>query len=542
MKKKYLAYAALIVLSLLAAMKMMILGMNIDEEYAVTMGYRMALGDRMFLEMWEPHQMSGFVCAFFIKIFMMITHTNTYLVLYLRGIGVLIQFSLSVFAYKTLKKKYSGELSFWAALIIFNALPKWTLVPDFSNLLLWCSLGTMLCLFRFSLEEKKKGFWLVLGALFYCGAVLCYPSALIMFPVYFLGLWKLTKKEERRKIWIFPGICGVTGAAYVLYFLLHMSAEQFINGIGQMMTDTEHTYTIMDRLWAYGTELAGFLIPLAIVLLPSWLVGKFLGKKAFGGALIFLSVLEQMVYWLGDGLYLNQPLLFFFTVYAVGFLFVKKDNALLWFGILPSGAALLAVLILTNTMIGVSGMQLLPGMICAGLFLGEVLKEEEEKLLQRWIPKIGLLSLLALFLFAKGWLVCESGGFKADATFVKQKALYGPAKNIYCGYLDGYGYNKLWETLENVIDSEDSILYVGKHSLRYLLFDAKISMYSTISTPTFDERLLEYWQEYPDRYPTVVITEPGQDDFENIKGYFDFKEETLESENMIIYFVDRKEE
>ena len=44
-------YSGLILFSVLAAVKMIILGLNIDEEYAITMAYRMANGDRMFMEM-----------------------------------------------------------------------------------------------------------------------------------------------------------------------------------------------------------------------------------------------------------------------------------------------------------------------------------------------------------------------------------------------------------------------------------------------------------------------------------------------------------
>ena len=535
----------------------MILGFNIDEEYAVTMGYRMANGDRMFLEMWEPHQMSAFACAFLVWIYQSLFHTKEYLVLFLRGAGVLIQAGLAIATYRVFKQKVSKELSFWAALLVFNALPKWTLVPEFSNLLLWCQIAVMLCLTKFILttalqskqEEttaenksiKAQGVWLVLGAVFYCGAVLCYPSAVLMMPIYLIGLHRLTPSGQRKKIWIFPITCALMGGLYVTYFLSHMSLDQFLYGIRQMMTDGEHTYSVMQRIGAYGTELLKLCPWILSVVIPSVILALIaekrwkMGKVVFTASMMVISCVEQAIVWMGPETYLNTPLIFFYMVFVIGFCCPKKEKTFYWFGFIPCAVSVIGVLMLTNTNIGVSGMQLLPGMICAGVFVIQSFEKKADRILSTG----GLLAVLAVFYFAKGWLVCESGGYKADALFVKQKALYGVAKNIYCGYLDGYGYNQLHDTIDGKVGSKDSVLIVGKHSLRYLLTDAKISMYSTISTPTFDDRLLEYWEQYPDRYPTVIIVEPGQEGWENIKEYFTLRPEALESEKMMIYFTER---
>ena len=66
MQKKAFYYSItffLILLSFLATVKTCFFNMNIDEEYAITLSYRILSKDRMFLEMWEPHQTSGFQTA-----------------------------------------------------------------------------------------------------------------------------------------------------------------------------------------------------------------------------------------------------------------------------------------------------------------------------------------------------------------------------------------------------------------------------------------------------------------------------------------------
>ena len=128
-----------------------------------------------------------------------------------------------------------------------------------------------------------------------------------------------------------------------------------------------------------------------------------------------------------------------------------------------------------------------------------------------------MLCLLGTTLFAKGFLVCSTEGIKDDVTLVRQKALYGPAKGIYCRYMDGYVYNNVAELLAEYAVQECPVLYVGEHSLYYMLGSQTISNFSTISTPTFDERLKEYWDRYPDRVPKIVVCDVAEERLHEIK-------------------------
>lgn len=55
----------LVMLTLMSFLKAIWISLDIDEAYAVTLGYRMARGDKLVRDMWEPHQFSGFLAAFF---------------------------------------------------------------------------------------------------------------------------------------------------------------------------------------------------------------------------------------------------------------------------------------------------------------------------------------------------------------------------------------------------------------------------------------------------------------------------------------------
>jgi len=62
---EYLINVILILLSLLAILKSIFVSFDIDEGYAITQAYRMIKGDRLFDQMWEPHQLSAFFSAIF---------------------------------------------------------------------------------------------------------------------------------------------------------------------------------------------------------------------------------------------------------------------------------------------------------------------------------------------------------------------------------------------------------------------------------------------------------------------------------------------
>ena len=67
MKKKYRLLLLLIVL--LTAVKLIFVGSNTDEGYGIELAWRLAGGDRMLLDLWEPHQTSAIFGAVLINLF-----------------------------------------------------------------------------------------------------------------------------------------------------------------------------------------------------------------------------------------------------------------------------------------------------------------------------------------------------------------------------------------------------------------------------------------------------------------------------------------
>ena len=568
--KKKIIYSFFIILSLLATIKMCFLGLNIDEEYAITMSYRLATGDSMFLTMWEPHQTSGFLSAFFIRIFIGLTGGTDYLVIYLRIIGALIQAGISIFLYRTGKLYFSQNASLVAAIFFYNTLPKWIQVPEFTNLLIYFSLIAFLCLLKYYHTPKHNKLWLLGAGISLSGLVLSYPSCILAIPMYLLGMFMIHKKNFLKDIATLLGTCIILASGYLIYFLSKMPFSELVYGLQQMMSDGSHSQSPWERLVVYGNELLS-LLPhvvgiLLITLLITYCLKKFThtGKKSstfilFSLVAITICFIEQLIIWLGDSMFIHFPLLYFYLLYFIGIAFYfqketrrieSKDQkkliqSVFWLGSVTGGAVWLSALLITNTTISVTGSYLMTGIISAIWLLGDKMEQEvtaytASPIKYLTVPRVlCLLSafcLLGTTLFAKGFLMCENEGMKGTIFFVKQKALSGPAKGIYCRYTDGYDYNNYAELANEYLKKGENVLYVGPHSLYYLLGDVNISTYSTISTPTFDERLLEYWDKHPDKYPNVVVYYPLES-MDHIKELINLGEPIAKEEGIAIYHV-----
>ena len=60
---RYALAAALALAAAAAMLRTLYTGLEIDEEYALSLGYRLVSGDRLFAQMWEPHQLSALTTA-----------------------------------------------------------------------------------------------------------------------------------------------------------------------------------------------------------------------------------------------------------------------------------------------------------------------------------------------------------------------------------------------------------------------------------------------------------------------------------------------
>ena len=134
-----------------------------------------------------------------------------------------------------------------------------------------------------------------------------------------------------------------------------------------------------------------------------------------------------------------------------------------------------------------------------------------EKVNKVLMPGFFLL-FVGLAVIHKGFLLYNIYGH--DTIFVtRQKAEEGPMAGIYGRYSDGYEYNIRGRLLDEFIPRGSKVLIASHKSIMYLQEDYVICNYSTISTPTIDERLFQYWTLYPDKVPEYIVWDKGSEGY-----------------------------
>lgn len=115
--------------------KNIFVGADVDEGYGIMLGYRLLQGDRLLLEMWEPHQTSGIFTALFIQPFVWITGGRLgFLNIYLRVAFLVVHGLVAYWVYRTLVGCISGIDNVTAALLavfFYVSSPKAIYIPEY---------------------------------------------------------------------------------------------------------------------------------------------------------------------------------------------------------------------------------------------------------------------------------------------------------------------------------------------------------------------------------------------------------------------------
>lgn len=518
-----------------------IIGLDMDEQYAVVLAYRIAKGDMLIREIWDPHQTSAILPALLIKVFLLFAEDNTFLLLYLRISGTLFQAIVSFLWYRVMRAEYGKRPALLTALVFFHTMAKWIVTPEFANqqLLFWILM--ILCLYCY--EKNRKDRYCVYAGIAMCFTVLAYPSCVLLFVFYLIWLGRREKRGA-----IFLTLTCVAGAGiFTWLFLSDLSFSEFALYMEQILADPMHSEGILTKLAAYCREAAGLavyvLAYLIMGLIIFFMIEKIVCKKidwkeAYQKkSSIFLLVLciaavDQIRMWLFWHTPTVHPQLHYLLLYALGgFLYYSGTEekrrswntlyALAWRSSLVGFGA---VLLLTNLDLKSSFVHLLPGMLVALLFWCDSRSTQKDSSgTVMAFSKVGLIAqakilcgvalpvLWVLFLIgARGYLVRADEGMSMNVFVVKQKALYGAAKNVYCSYMTGYQYNSDFLFIEENLEPGTRGLYIGRELLMvYLMNDMEICTPSVISTPVYNERYLKYYEMNPDKMPEVLIIDKG---------------------------------
>lgn len=513
----------LIVLSIFATVKMLFFAFGLDEEYQLVMSYRNATGDKLFYNMWEPHQSSAFLCSVLMKPYLMLFGTS-YIVIYLRACGAIIHLAISVYLYKTIKAYIAEEYAWILALIYYNTIPKQIMMPEFGMMQVWFFTLLFLYLIRYytgDISAKRNIKYIIFAALMLVFDILSYPSCLILYPFIVYVLWWFSNQKKWRDIGIFTLVCVLCAVVYLGYLLSYNTVEGLLNTIsfvinGDITHSIEATTKLSSLLWN-GTYL--FLL-CALCYGIAKLIETYQRKQGksceFMSALILVALIIQLVYWMVFNSGYETMQLHLLMLALVGLWSYRKLHAqerntfvsLLVMGIIGSGISLLAVLYLTDLTL----IESLPHAMLA-TFFGAMLLILYENKPEKDSSKLAFVffcwALVAIF--GKGYTLRSGTGYNnvlQSGGLLKE----GPAGLTVSNYMGAYVYNCDYEAWQQYIQDGDNVLIMVDQvmnlgTIQYLFKDVELSHYSIVNPTPYDERLLEYWEMFPEKAPNVIIVD-----------------------------------
>lgn len=522
-----LLFALLCAASLVVMARSAFVGLEIDEEYALSLGYRLVSGDRLFYSMWEPHQLSSLPAAALLAVFIGITGGTTGVLVFFRLVVLVCKAGMSYVFYREFRRDLGRPAALLAALVLFAFVPKWFLGPDYTGQQFHWTLAAFLCLHHYVTRGCRQ-LWLVpLGAVCACFGYLAFPQSAAAFAVLWVGMLILGKRRgepKARGAWVLLGSCAVCGAAFLVYALsgVGFSIPLLLDRLTLILHDPQYNFTTAERM----ALLAGQALTVVRSLLWPLLASAALSAALYlikrqpitaGRLLNFwaaLAAVQCLLRAVKDGS-LDERQFVPVVVLAGAWAFWqgrgRPGNAeLFWLGYLPGLAAY--AMILRSTLLGLAPtfMYLTWPAVCGMLAL---VNHADDAKARRAEGMLCLAAMLAFLLVCRVWCVQTTGWKAADVTDTPLvRITTGPAKGIYADAKAADMQECLCEALQPY-EGQPILQAIGEqHGLGFLMADGtlQVAQASVISGTDSDPRFEQYYADVPDKEPRVILYDDAE--------------------------------
>ena len=513
--------------SLVVMARSAFVGLEIDEEYALSLGYRLVSGDRLFYSMWEPHQLSSLPAAALLAVFIGITGGTTGVLVFFRLVVLVCKAGMSYVFYREFRRDLGRPAALLAALVLFAFVPKWFLGPDYTGQQFHWTLAAFLCLHHYVTRGCRQ-LWLVpLGAVCACFGYLAFPQSAAAFAVLWVGMLILGKRcgePKARGAWALLGSCAVCGAAFLVYALsgVGFSIPLLLDRLTLILHDPQYNFTTAERM----ALLAGQALTVARSLLWPLLASAALSAALYlikrqpitaGRLLNFwaaLATVQCLLRAVKDGS-LDERQFVPVVVLAGAWAFWqgrgRPGNAeLFWLGYLPGLAAY--AMILRSTLLGLAPtfMYLTWPAVCGMLAL---VNHADDAKARRAEGMLCLAAMLAFLLVCRVWCVQTTGWKAADVTDTPLvRITTGPAKGIYADAKAADMQECLCEALQPYAGQPILQAIGEQHGLGFLMADGtlQVAQASVISGTDSDPRFEQYYADVPDKEPRVILYDDAE--------------------------------
>lgn len=521
----------LLVLAVLAMAKTLFVGLEIDEEYAFSLGFRLVKGDRLFYTMWEPHQLSALPAALVLALYTAIAGTTTGALLFVRAVVLVCKAAMSAVFYRDFKQTIGRHGALLSAVVLFVYTPKWFLGPDYISQQFHFTVAAFLCFYHYYTHGFRRPWLVVLGAVCACFSFLAFPQSALAAAVIFIGMVLLGRRGKEPTICKIPrGAvlfvlgCMACAAAFLAYVLPGMGLTVFLQRVSLILNDPQYDFTTSQRLALLASQAlntAKFLAkPLAasVVLCLLWWAKTRQKRDWTGLALNLWAILAALLCAVravadssSDERYFMPAL-----VLAAAWAFRKGRGTawepLLWLGFLPGMAAY--AFILRSTLLGFSATFMYltwPALCgCFAMLARRQMEPEQEKLPQ---GQCVLAALLVFLLVCRFWCVLVTGWKPANVATANLKQITaGPAAGTWADEKAADMQMALYEALEPFAGKQVLQAIGEQHGLGFMMAGGTLTIgqASVISGTDSDPRFIQYYEELPEKRPDVILYDEAE--------------------------------
>jgi len=521
----------LLVLAVLAMAKTLFVGLEIDEEYAFSLGFRLVKGDRLFYTMWEPHQLSALPAALVLALYTAIAGTTTGALLFVRAVVLVCKAAMSAVFYRDFKQTIGRHGALLGAVVLFVYTPKWFLGPDYISQQFHFTVAAFLCFYHYYTHGFRRPWLVVLGAVCACFSFLAFPQSALAAAVIFIGMVLLGRRGKEPTICKIPrGAvlfvlgCMACAAAFLAYVLPGMGLTVFLQRVSLILNDPQYDFTTSQRLALLASQAlntAKFLAkPLAasVVLCLLWWAKTRQKRDWTDLALNLWAILAALLCAVravadssSDERYFMPAL-----VLAAAWAFRKGRGTarepLFWLGFLPGIAAY--AFILRSTLLGFSATFMYltwPALCgCFAMLARRQMEPEQEKLPQ---GQCVLAALLVFLLVCRFWCVLVTGWKPANVVTANLKQITaGPAAGTWADEKAADMQMALYEALEPFAGKQVLQAIGEQHGLGFMMAGGTLTIgqASVISGTDSDPRFIQYYEELPEKRPDVILYDEAE--------------------------------
>ncbi len=404
--------------------------------------------------------------------------------------------------------------------------------------------------YTISAVQKRNIFLLVLAGICMSLEVLSFPSCVLLFPFFLVYIFIRSEKDRWRDSLLFAGTCGLCALIWLMLVLRNVSLSDFVRNVQYVLSfDATHDISgvtegkaasLLSNLQTFAGLIALIVGISAVIFLLLQIrngrrqknktasdacpensqVGQYQKKRVksedllrFCVICVTVSELVQLFYWMILESGYELPHIHFLVILIVGIVawrYAKDVKKTLFMGIVGGFLSIAAVYYISDLEIYNA---LAHGWLCV-LFCVVVLVLALEKQLgeqaERWIYFL-LITLCLTCLVGKGYTIKYGRDYQ---TVLQTGSImrYGPAAGILTDDWNAWIYNANYEDFTANIEEGDKVLIVttsmlSESTTAYLFENCEVCHYSVVDPTDYDEKLLTYWELYPDKQPDVIVVD-----------------------------------